>query len=46
MPGSGRARTAQRSDRAKEVIVLSRMEWIKVLLVPFHIPQAPSVAHR
>ena len=45
-PGSGRARTAQSRDRAKDVIVLRRMEWIKVLLVPFHIPHAPSVVQR
>ena len=45
-PGSGMARTAQRRDRTNEAMVLRRTEWMKVLLVPFQIPQAPSVVQR
>ena len=37
---------AQIRERAKEVIVLRRIEWMKVVLVPFQMPQAPSVAQR
>ena len=43
-PGSGSAMNAEKNDRTKEVMVDRRIEWMKVLLVPFHIPQGPSAA--
>lgn len=46
IPGSGRARRAHRRERTKAVTVEKRTLWMKVLLVPFQIPQAPSVDHR
>ena len=45
-PGSGSAMIAEKKDRTKEIIVDRRIEWTQVLLVPFHIPQDPSAAHR
>ena len=44
--GSGRLRTAQKSERRKEDIVLSRILWMNVLFVPFQTPQAPSSFHK
>jgi len=46
MPGSGSARSAHKRERTKAVMVERRTLWIKVLLVPFQIPQAPSVDHK
>ena len=44
-PGSGSDRKAERKERINEVMVDKRIEWRKVLFVPFHIPQDPSAAH-
>lgn len=46
IPGSGSARRAHRRERTNAVMVERRTLWMKVLLVPFQIPQAPSVDHR
>lgn len=43
--GSGSAKTAQKNDLKKDVIVERMTEYQNVLFVPFHTPQAPSVDH-
>jgi hypothetical protein len=45
-PGSGMPRKAQIRERVKAVRVERSTEWMNVLLVPFQIPQAPSVVQR
>jgi len=42
--GSGSPRTVQSRDRKKAVREEKRMDWMKVLFVPFHTPHAPSAA--
>ena len=43
--GSGRDRSAARRERVQVVRVEKRILWMKVLLVPFQMPQAPSEVH-
>lgn len=45
-PGSGTARNAEKKDRTNDAIVESRIEWMYVLLVPFHRPHEPSTDQR
>lgn len=40
------AKIAARNEREKDMIVDRRIEWMYVLLVPFQVPQAPSVCQR
>lgn len=42
--GSGRDTSAARRERIQVLRVEKRMLWMKVLLVPFQMPQAPSEA--
>ena len=45
-PGSGSAKSADKKERAKLVMVECRMESTKVQFVPFQMPHAPSAFQR